>query len=165
MTDPEVIPPSQPQNVPAILQGVDIKKWATMYAQYYGMLSMIGLKLPKELHDMLIGIASADNPQLRATLPTQDAVPENPIAEPVLTRRLAGIAYQMHMEGASLADISEEFTKEGNPVSRATVARWINQYEDENQFERKAHIARIRKWLIVTGIFALTIIITHVVWH
>jgi len=128
-----------------------IKNLAKMYVQWGGFLGVAGIKVPKEIDMMLRTIAQGGEPtpeQLNQMQGMINQAPERQIGEPVLTYDLARTAWRMHKEGASLREIAEEFTKQGNPVSHSTVCDWINRYEDDVGIEEQERSAR-RKALAI----------------
>jgi len=162
MTEPQQQPQPQPQ-FPKIA-GLDIIQIAKLYAQWNWALKMIGVKIPPEAHNALMMLAQGGQPtpetmQNLQTMIQQSEVPEPEIGEPVMTWKLAKDAWLMHQEGMGLREIAESLTRQGNPVSHATVARWINDYEESLQLYRKAKIRTILKILGFIGAIAIALFI------
>ena len=116
-------------------------------------------KIPKELDDALTMIAGGASPEQLQQMATgnqgppgqwqppqnygEDAVPENEPGTPVMTHTLAEEAYYLHtVKNMGVRQIAQEFTNRGNPVSKATVARYIDDIEQE------LNDARGAKWRV-----------------
>lgn len=154
-----------------------LQQWARMYAGARGMIKtvggLIGFKIPAEIDNMLVNIAnggSVDQQQIQGALNGQQVLapgelPTPQIGERVGTHYMAAIAYQMQREGISLREIAEDFTRQGNPISHATVASMIYEYEEEMQLDKKQFIRKIEKWLVVGGLGILSVVAGHLLWH
>lgn len=144
-----------------------IQTWLPRIAQYYTMfkwiLPLIGLDVPPEADAILTTIASQGNvtpetiEKLKQTIQTKPA-----IGEPVLTRQLAETAYILHKEGMSLRDIAEEFTKQGNPCSHATIAKWVNMIDAEKRASKMRLLIMTVKYASIAVAIALAFFIGYV---
>lgn len=130
------------------LQGL-AKMW-TAYRPLIGWGAKLARqKIPRELDDALEAIAATGNPQALKELQQRDMqqpgqwqpppgpgyegeVPENEPGTPVMTHTLAEEAYYLHtVKGWGVRQIAQELTNRGNPVSKATVARYVDDIEQE----------------------------------
>lgn len=156
MTDKLMIPMEQ------------VKKAAQMYMAYKPALRwiapMIGFKIPKELDQFLTEVATGQEKTETEVTEFQNTVDTQPrVGEPVMTFKMAKDAWLMHNDGIGTRDIALEFTRLGSPVSHATVARWINEYDEWASSNKVMKVRRIGKWLGIAGLFALwTLIIKFV---
>lgn len=154
--------PEQPSAQPSItIDFNQIQTWLPKIAQYYTsfkwLFPIIGLEIPPEADAILTAIAQNGKvtPETFQNLKETLERTKPAIGEPVLTRQLAETAYRMHKEGMSLRDIAEEFTRQGNPCSHATIARWINMIEAEKKASKIMLIISIAKYTIIA--IAITI--------
>lgn len=149
-----------------------VKKAAQMYMAYKPALRwiapMIGFKIPKELDQFLTEVATGQatgqeltENQVNEFQNTVDTQPR--VGEPVMTFKMAKDAWLMHNDGMGTREIAQEFTRLGSPVSHATVARWINEYDEWASSSKVLKIRRIGKYLGIAGLIALwTLIIKFV---
>jgi hypothetical protein len=158
--------PQQPPSQPTLtLDFNQVQTWLTQIAKYYTafkwLLPMLGLEIPPQADILLTTIANEGKvtPESFEKLKQTIGEMKPAIGEPVLTRQLAEIAYRMHKEGMSLRDIAEEFTKQGNPCSHATIARWINMIEAEKKTSRVMLIIRIVKITAISIAIVLAFLI------
>lgn len=164
--------PTQPATPPT---GIDIAQILPMVADYYKKFSWAiplierlgGFKIPIEIKQGLDALASGKplTAEDMATLQTGLEQMKPAVGEPVMTRSLAQTAYYLHTkEGLGTREIAEMFTKDGNPCSHATVARWINAIDAEKRFSKIALFIRIVKYSGYAGIVALAFFIGHWLW-
>jgi len=156
----------QPTPPPAItLDFNQVQTWLTQIAKYYTafkwLLPLVGLEIPPQADVLLTTIANEGKvtPESFEKLKQTIGEMKPAIGEPVLTHQLAEVAYRMHKEGMSLRDIAEEFTKQGNPCSHATIARWINMIEAEKKTSRIMLIIRIAKITVISIAIVLAFLI------
>jgi hypothetical protein len=146
-----------------------VQKYAPMYRQYHGLLSLVGIKLPPELHKALMSLGGLPQGQgeqgLAENFQEQPELPEPEVAGTVMTHHLAEIAYQLHMEGMGTREIAEQFTKEGNPVSYTTISRWILGVEEERKANKLLKLIRIGRYSFFVAIWALSLALMHFLVH
>lgn len=119
---------------------------------------MAKVKIPKEIDDALTALASTGDPAALAKLqeaeqqgtqgwqppPLGGEVPENEPGAPVLPHDLAEEAYYLHTyKNMGVRDIALEFTNRGNPVSKATVARYIDDIAQEIEEQQGARWKKV----------------------
>lgn len=137
---------------------------AKLYQQWNWVIPLVGFDVPPQVHKALITIAQGGEltPEqmqgFKNMAQNMEAMTPR-VGEPVLTRQLAEDAYLMHKDGMGTREIAEQFTKEGNPCSHSTIARWINMIDAEKRFSKIARIIRIGKFLGFAGIIALAFLI------
>lgn len=147
---------------------------AKMYVQWRPIIGwaakMARQKIPKELDEaMEIAAASGDPAALRrlSERDNQGFSPEGydamqdpeqvRVGEPVMTYQMAEEAYRMHrFENMGTRQIAEWFTNHGSPVHFQTVARWINDYEQESHIERNQRFKTIAKYALFAGLWVLS---------
>jgi hypothetical protein len=151
--------PSQPFNI-------DLTKIMPTIANLYKQFSwaipiiekMTGYKIPAEIITALNTLSEGKplTPEQMQAMRTSIETMQPQVGEPVMTRQLAETAYFLHTkEGKGTREIAEMFTKDGNPCSHATVARWINIIEQEKRFGKIARAIQIAKIAGFIGIIAL----------
>jgi hypothetical protein len=122
------------------------------------MIEKMGnFKIPPEIIAGLDSLASGKPltaEQMQAMKTTIETM-QPAVGEPVMTRQLAEEAYLMHKDGMGTREIAEQFNKEGNPCSHATVARWINAIDAEKRFGKIARLIQIGK---IAGFIAIIIV-------
>jgi len=162
------------------LTNLNVIEYLPKVAEFWGkikwlvpVIEMLGhFKLPKEVTKALDEISDSvkegkevstdsitkaletarTNPDGTQILDTPDAE----IGEPVMTWNLARQAYYLHYDdNMGTRQIAEMFTKEGNPVSHATVARWILWVEEEIQKSKTLKLKRIGKYGAIIGALAV----------
>lgn len=164
----------QPQNLniginPAQLQ--DIARKYTSFRPIIGWIApMFGFKIPKELDEFMANMASGSAPPTQAQLESmqglmQGQLPQAPqgigVGEPVMTYKMMRDAYLMHQDGTGTREIAEAFTAQGSPVSHATVARWINEYDDMMHASKALKLIKIGKYAGFIGALALYTWVIH----
>lgn len=157
----ENLPPPGPNNDMKAGKGNDglfvplqqLQGLARMYMQFRPIIGigarMARQKIPKDLDDAMTALAYGDNPQglehlreMQGQDPNQgqwqrpgtyqQEVPDNEPGTPVMTNELAEEAYYLHTaKHWGVRQIAQELTDRGNPVSKATVARYIRNIEEE----------------------------------
>jgi len=151
--------PQQPQQNPFMIDVRTILPTiAKMYSQFHWIIPMLGFNVPPEIHQTLISIAEGKplSPEQVQQLKTQAEAMKPMVGEPVMTRQLAETAWYLHYkEGMGTREIAEQFTKDGNPCSHATVARWINAIDMEKRYGRIARLIQIGKILGFAGLMFL----------
>jgi hypothetical protein len=181
--DPYYRQPQQQQQGVTIpgLGTFDWTQIAKAYTQYRPIIGIAAKfarqKVPKELDDVMAALAfnpQEQNPSSYEGQPQPRGYPqppegyeeqENVIGQPVMTRQTAMAAWIMHhKEHMSLRDIEIELAKEGNPASRSTIARWINDVDEEMHFSQVARLKTVGKWAIAIGAWVFTVFLTHILF-
>jgi hypothetical protein len=168
--------PQQPQQPPALNFGInpqqlaDIAKKYVAYRPVLGWVSpMFGFKIPKELDEMMSMIASGGQPtqdqlnQVQGMINSPGSAPAQiGVGEPVMTFKMAKDAYLMHQDGMGTREIAETFTAQGSPVSHATVARWINDYDEMMQSNKTLKLMRFAKLAGLGVAYVISLFVAHV---
>jgi len=172
-------PQQQPQQKPEEQKGdilaipmKQIQEAAKKYMDYRGMINaigpLLGFKMPKEIDTMLVTLAQGGdvNPEQIQQMINNNQMPMTqgvPVGQPVMTFKMAKDAWLMHNDGMGTREIAEEFTAQGSPVSHATVARWINEYDELMQSN---HFFKFRAILKTVGLsvgFIIAVLAVHVI--
>lgn len=192
--DPYFRPPQPAESQGFNIAGLDMRKIARAYMDNKSIIKwgarLARQKIPPELDEFMEDTAYGrpiseerrqqfegtardafgyDNPREgygRGYPPPEGyEVPPNVIGEPVMTRQTAMAAWIMHhKEHMSLRDIEIELAKEGNPASRSTIARWINEVDEEMHFSQLARLKTLGKWAIAIGAWVFTVFLTHILF-
>lgn len=154
----------QPQQ--GLTIGIDpkqIQQLANLYMQWKWLAPIVGFKIPPELDIIFTNIASGGNPtqeqiqQIQQQL-LQAQAPQPQVGEPVLTRHIAKIAWDMHYnDGMSFREIAENLTKDGYPCSHATVCRYIEDIDAQMRFSRISKLMKIGKYSVMVAIWLLSL--------
>lgn len=151
------------------------------YSQYGWALKLARVKIPHEIDQALKAIAAGNMEgatelqKMAGQIPTQQQpqqvgeqppeLPEPEVGDTVVTRRMAEKAYDLHEQGWGTRKIAEYFTAKGSPVSHATIAKVINEYEadeGERQLSRRSGILRT---LGLYGSFGAITVLIVIVMH
>jgi len=157
-----------------------IQQVARLYTSYRPLIGMgakmARQKIPKELDEFMAAVSgNADPSQLQKymtpgtqqpppnqwTAPEEqgDEVPPNLPGQLVMTRRMTEQAYYLHeKKGMGVRAIAEKFTLEGSPVSAATVARYIREYEEWADEQEELGQHNYKRIALVIAIPALWIV-------
>lgn len=176
------------------LFGLDMRKIAQEYTKWKWLISLAGrfggFKVPKEVDFALETLAHGGQltPEQEQDLqgyaqqaagqygaspygqPPQNypqeppEMPQPAIGEPVLTRDLAFLAWQMKRDGMSLREIAEDFTRHGNPCSYATVAKYVNAVDEEIRTSKALKIRKIGKYAFFAGLWLASLIIVYIIF-
>jgi len=142
----------------------NLQNIAKLYTQWGWLIKMAGLKVPPDV-DMAIRSIAEGKPITPEQVEQLKALGEKPmIGEPVLTRRLAEEAWSLHYgQGMATRDIAELFTKDGNPCSHSTVARWINMIDMEKQMSKALKLRAIAKYIIIGIAWIISLLLVR--WY
>jgi len=161
--------PSQPQPQGSItLNFQDLQKLLPTIAQYYvafsWLLPILGLDIPPEADALLRSIASGKplTPETIEQLKESTEALKPMVGEPVMTKQLAETAWYLHTkEGMGTREIAEQLTKDGSPVSHATVARWINWIDAEKRTSKVILAVRLIKYGAFIAVWVISLLIVH----
>jgi len=165
LTIPPPTPPPATPPLPASLP-IDLMSYLPLIAKYYQsfhfILPILGIDLPPEAHKILMSIAKGEQPNMEEIQALKQNV-DREIGEPVMTRQLAEEAYYLHeREGMGTREIAEYFTKQGSPMSHATVARYINMVDMEKRASKMGLVFRAIKWSFIGIIWGITLWVVHI---
>lgn len=158
---------------------------ATLYNKNKTVIKLaartMGFKIPAEADAILSALGSGDTTEIQKLgllgsqqQPQQvtaegEPMPEPEVGQTVVTRRMAEKMYALHEDGWGTRKIAEYFTAKGSPISHATVATTINEYEadtDDRQQSRRGSLLRtLGLYGSFAGIVTIGIIIAHFVFH
>jgi hypothetical protein len=161
--------------------------FARLYNQYRPIIGwgakLAKQKIPKELDDAMRVVAATGDPDALRKLQEEQAqedqavnmqpnaqgqyeMPQDTPGAPVMTDDMAEEAYYLHhVKHLGTLQIAEYFTSKGSPVSKATVARYIDdkaeQYEEEEEEGKRA----LKRRLGLVGVGAVLWFVSAVGLH
>jgi hypothetical protein len=142
---------------------------------------MMHQKIPAELDEAMKLVSMSDNPEALQKLANEQAegpnitgpqgygpeqwrqqqnpVPNNEPGTPVMTHRMAEEAHYLNtVKGMSVRDIAQYFTDRGDPVSKATIARYIDDVDYEFSEFHNNRWRKVRIALSIGGLWIVSVI-------
>lgn len=164
---------------------------ATLYNKNKTMIKLaartMGFKIPPQADAILAALGGGDTEELQKLdllghgqqqQPQQTCVndagetqelPPPEVGQSVVTRRMAAKMCDLHEQGWGTRKIAEYFTAKGSPISHATVATTINEYEADEDERQESRHGSVLRMLGMYGSFAaiatIILIIAKFVFH